>query len=187
MLHDAVFYSGKPEPDICGLTAFSYVYYGWAIRPEDYLVGDTDDNMLNPQLGVNVSQNMASTLLRTLTGTLVNPNDHNEAFHEDLPAFPHESRGMVTIPRLREGVERFFITDINNPAATAMSQSDIVVMYDHVGVPQSKGGYSTYNHVPGGCNVLYMDGHVEFVKYPTKYPASRVWAWVAMYVDKLSP
>ena len=24
---------------------------------------------------------------------------------------------------------------------------------------------TSFNHVPGGCNVLYMDGHVEFVKY----------------------
>ena len=22
-----------------------------------------------------------------------------------------------------------------------------------------------YNHIPGGCNVLYMDGHVEFQRY----------------------
>ena len=24
-----------------------------------------------------------------------------------------------------------------------------------------------FNHIPGGCNVLYMDGHVEFTKYPS--------------------
>jgi prepilin-type processing-associated H-X9-DG protein len=24
---------------------------------------------------------------------------------------------------------------------------------------------SLMNHVPGGCNVLFMDGHVEFHKY----------------------
>lgn len=23
------------------------------------------------------------------------------------------------------------------------------------------------NHVPGGCNVLYMDGHVSVLKYDT--------------------
>jgi len=22
-----------------------------------------------------------------------------------------------------------------------------------------------FNHIPGGCNVLFMDGHVEFVKW----------------------
>ncbi len=30
----------------------------------------------------------------------------------------------------------------------------------------------TFNHVPGGCNVLYMDAHVEFIKYRAKYPVS---------------
>ena len=33
-----------------------------------------------------------------------------------------------------------------------------------------------FNHVPGGANVLYMDGHVEFEKYPGAFPASRAWA-----------
>ena len=32
------------------------------------------------------------------------------------------------------------------------------------------------NHIPGGCNVLYMDGHVEFKKYPTETPVSVAWA-----------
>lgn len=29
------------------------------------------------------------------------------------------------------------------------------------------------NHIPGSCNVLFMDGHVEFVKYPSRSPISR--------------
>ena len=33
-----------------------------------------------------------------------------------------------------------------------------------------------YNHVPGGSNVLYLDGHVEFQKYPGEYPVTRVFA-----------
>ena len=31
-----------------------------------------------------------------------------------------------------------------------------------------------FNHIPGGCNVLYMDGHVEFLKYGTKPPVYSV-------------
>jgi prepilin-type processing-associated H-X9-DG protein len=27
------------------------------------------------------------------------------------------------------------------------------------------GAISAFNHVPGGANVLFMDGHVEFLKY----------------------
>jgi prepilin-type processing-associated H-X9-DG protein len=26
------------------------------------------------------------------------------------------------------------------------------------------------NHSPAGANVLYMDGHVEFVEYPSEFP-----------------
>ncbi len=62
--------------------------------------------------------------------------------------------------RLREGVERFMITDINNPGASAMAQSTIWVMGDMIGVNPT-----FYNHIPGGSNILYMDGHVEFGRY----------------------
>jgi prepilin-type processing-associated H-X9-DG protein len=80
---------------------------------------------------------------------------------------------------LREGVERFLITDINNPAATAQAQSSIPVMLDVWGeaavnpeVPAAlrEGGVPKFNHVPGGSNVLYMDGHVEWVGYKSKFP-----------------
>jgi len=39
-----------------------------------------------------------------------------------------------------------------------------------------------FNHVPGGSNTLFMDGHVEFVRFPGKFPASRAFAalvWLA--------
>jgi prepilin-type processing-associated H-X9-DG protein len=183
VLKDSVFYSGDmSKPDICGLTAFSYVYLGWAFRPEDYLIGNASDNEPNPQLGVNVSAALAGML----GGLLSNMSDEKRCYLQDMTAFQHESRGQVIVPRLHEGVERFFITDINNPAASARTQSDLVVMYDHIGPPLSKGGYNTFNHVPGGSNVLYMDGHVAFVKYPTQYPASRVWGWVTTLIDSMS-
>ena len=70
--------------------------------------------------------------------------------------------GGDTIFRMRDGVERFMITDINNPGASAMAQSQIVVMNDMVATD-----IATFSHVPGGSNVLYMDGHSEFVKYPS--------------------
>jgi prepilin-type N-terminal cleavage/methylation domain-containing protein/prepilin-type processing-associated H-X9-DG protein len=69
--------------------------------------------------------------------------------------------------RLREGIERFLITDINNPASSAVAQSAVPVMMDTV-TSQAR----NFNHVPGGGNVLYMDGHVEFKKYPGSYPLS---------------
>jgi prepilin-type N-terminal cleavage/methylation domain-containing protein/prepilin-type processing-associated H-X9-DG protein len=75
--------------------------------------------------------------------------------------------GGDTIYRLREGIERFLITDINNPAGSSRAQSEIFVMQDAVCVKPSD-----FSHVPGGANVLFMDGHVEFIKYPGKAPAN---------------
>jgi prepilin-type processing-associated H-X9-DG protein len=69
--------------------------------------------------------------------------------------------GGPIIHRMREGIERFMIVDINNPAATAVAQSELVVMFDYVSVNVEK-----FSHIPGGSNILFLDGHVEFRKYP---------------------
>ena len=88
-----------------------------------------------------------------------------------------------TYPRLRDGIERFFITDINNPAAGAEAQSSIPVMWDSWSMAGAGGGSgylegligyggdtSIFNHIPGGSNVLFMDGHVEFIRYDERFP-----------------
>ena len=71
-----------------------------------------------------------------------------------------------TIFRLREGVARFLITDVNNAAGSTTSQSAIWIMAD---VPSTIP--ADYNHVPGGSNVLYLDGHVAFVKFEEGAPS----------------
>ncbi len=85
-------------------------------------------------------------------------------------------------PRLREGIERFFITDINNPGAGAMAQSSLAVMFDswspgqhaaaqgHGAWERDASSTANFNHVPGGSNVLFMDGHVRFIRYNSEYP-----------------
>lgn len=78
------------------------------------------------------------------------------------------SGGGNTILNLREGIERFVITDINNASDSARAQSDIWVYAD---VTSARG--KEFNHIPGGSNVLYMDGHVEFLGYPGKAPVSK--------------
>ena len=78
----------------------------------------------------------------------------------------------MTCYRFREGIERFFITDINNPAASAMAQSEIATMFDYISKDMSGGG-AEFPHVPGGGNVLYMDGHVTFIRYPGEWPISK--------------
>ena len=68
--------------------------------------------------------------------------------------------GSETVYRLREGIERFLITNINNAAQNAQAQSTVVVMWDQIAT-----SVVDFNHVPGGCNVLFMDGHVDFQRY----------------------
>lgn len=76
--------------------------------------------------------------------------------------------------RLREGIERFFITDINNAASSAHAQSSVPVMWDTWGAAGGGGSspevLAVFNHIPGGNNALFMDGHVEFINYPEKLP-----------------
>jgi len=73
-----------------------------------------------------------------------------------------EGKGTVggnKIFRLREGIERFLITDINQPGTPRELASKVPIMWDRPG-----------QHEAGGGNVLYIDGRVEFVKYPGKFP-----------------
>ena len=85
--------------------------------------------------------------------------------------------GSDTFYRLREGIERFLVTDVDNPAGTATAQSKVHVMWDYTAAnvanyTDTMSGTAIFNHVPGGANVLYMDGHVEFQRYPGgKWPA----------------
>jgi len=78
-----------------------------------------------------------------------------------------------TLLRLKEGITRFLITDINNPGATAQAQSTIWMVADQLG-----DNPSGFNHIPGGSNVLYLDGHVEFVRYNEGEPCHRAFASV---------
>jgi len=73
--------------------------------------------------------------------------------------------GSDTVYRLKEGVERFLITDINDPTRSSGSQSTVWTMTDRLST-----FINEFNHIPGGSNVLYMDGHVEFVRFGDKSP-----------------
>jgi prepilin-type processing-associated H-X9-DG protein len=56
-----------------------------------------------------------------------------------------------------------------------MGQSELAVMWDVLSV-----AVQDFNHIPGGANVLYMDGHVEYVKYPSdEFPVNSYMANIA--------
>ena len=175
--------------DPCALENTSYMYWGWAATADHYLLASGGgDNAPAPEIGVDISANLVArvgAVILTEHGPAL-INEHRNNFDEDIE-FEHEERGTMTLYRLREGIERFFITDINNPASSSKAQSEIAVMYDTTASDITQAStwdttYSLYNHVPGGANVLYMDGHVEFLKYPDKYPVSRCWSAIQAFI-----
>lgn len=163
----------------CRISRLSYVYLAWISGPDYYMMPGKDENdatipddlteaMFTGYLDSGLIMRMA-----TLTYEIMDAPDR--ATSDRLADADFEYTSSVgedkTMRRFREGIERFFITDINNPAAAAASQSSIPAMFDVISV-----NAANFNHVPGGMNVLYMDGHVAFATYPGKYPASRAYA-----------
>lgn len=124
--------------------------------------------------GGRVNAQMAAMLLLLKNTPPEDQADFLE-YNIDLRDFNHltpEPIGNASgtdLLRLRSGVARLIITDVNNPAAATAVSSTIPVMWDQMATLPSPMGY---NHVPGGTNVLFLDGHVEFVIYPGIGPAT---------------
>jgi len=126
------------------LRDYSYMYLAWATRVDD-------------------DYGTFKTVCR-------NNTDAEKVFVSGFGDDDIEDSG-IRLYRFREGIERFFITDINNPAASSLAQSSVPVMWDVLSRNPGGGlGSNQFNHAPGGCNVLYFDGHVAFVRYPSEYP-----------------
>jgi len=163
----------------------SYAYFGWTLdRVEEcstvsaFPLLQSLLSLLNSNAAPSPTQPMPLQMLAMLNGLFTDPavvqfaSGNASALSAalaaadkdiDVSAFPGTGNGgSNTIYRFREGIERFLITDINNPAASNMAQSTLWVMLDTLG---SSAAGVLFNHVPGGCNVLYMDGHVEFKRY----------------------
>jgi len=155
-----------PQWDPCAFTPESYIYLGWVFTDtpgRDYLAGgaDPNDTAVTPAAITNfVNPAFIGAFIQRVTDVVAGANTYDA----DV-----EGTELESVYRTREGIERFLITDINNPAASALSQSDIAITFDFISTAATD-----YNHVPGGSNVLYLDGHVEFKKYPSDFPVTRV-------------
>ncbi|MFA6242691.1 MAG: DUF1559 domain-containing protein [Candidatus Hydrogenedentales bacterium] len=145
--HMAAVGNGIVEP--CEVFEHPYVYFGWGIKK----------NILSTDLDVEAFETAVVGLIEKFGDEGVGVADEDWDFED--AGTPITVGVQTKAYRLREGIERFFITDINNPASSSQAQSDLPVMWDEI----SGDDASHFNHIPGGCNVLYMDGHVGFVRY----------------------
>lgn len=142
-------FSNNKIVEPCEITVQPYYYLGYAFSDDMFLVAA---DFTNFKLAIDGYE------AQLIGGDAAMVQE--DWVLEDTSANPVPINGIGTVKRLSEGIERFFITDINNPGASAKAQSVITVMYDAVAKDATN-----FNHIPGGSNVLYMDGHASFVKY----------------------
>ena len=151
----------------CRFSNRSYNYYMLAIIERDMLaVPGTANKVPFTLADFDADFGVGMLLVDAGISTDWAVNGDGSVFTENV------SSGDLTVYHLREGIERFYIVDINNPAATAIAQSEVPVMMDDI----NEGNVEMMNHIPGGCNVMFMDGHVEFMRYPGKHPVTCAWA-----------
>lgn len=168
-------------------TDYQYVAYTLDEGLNDVVAAATYDPFMNQDRDGNTYPQYVVATSANISSTLVDPDDdrlmgmYNDPFPGGAPwtgpldGFGLGNAGGETVYRLREGIERFLITDINNPGASAKGQSQVPICWDKFSQPKGYVGFTPkgeadMNHIPGGCNVLYLDGHVSFVKLDAEYP-----------------
>ncbi len=157
-----------------GQTDMSYLYWGYLLDLVDMgeLTQPDDVRDLAVQSKTLLVPAQIINIYMKINAVAGDWGPNMAALDEDVtePLFyPNKGNGRGnTIYRLKEGIERFLITDINNPGASSAAQSTIIVMSDML---SNTGADALFNHIPGGSNVLYMDGHVEFQRYQSEGPA----------------
>jgi len=151
--------------EACRLARGSYYYLGWAFyEPKLLLPGAVVP--ATPTIDFGVEAEVVALAISLYDNDVV-----SELFdmYSNGRTPEEKDQDFGPVPRLKNGIERFFITDINNPAASAAAASGIPVMWDEIAV---YGGATTFNHVPGGGNCVYMDGHVEWLPLRSKFPSN---------------
>jgi prepilin-type N-terminal cleavage/methylation domain-containing protein/prepilin-type processing-associated H-X9-DG protein len=129
-----------PDPDC--VTNQMYTYFPYAIVNEEQGIWLWDE----------ISRRMFNGEVDFMDDNLVVPGGHAPG-------------GQNTFYRIALGIGRVFISNINDQAMDYEGDSTIPVMFDSF----TRQGRAMMNHMtPLGGNVLFLDGHVEFKRYPDK-------------------
>jgi len=177
-------YAGLPDNP-----SDSYVYFGWVVdkaNPENPSMDAGRYKLPNQLFNAFVLLANAGCLS---SGPVSDGNKACQTLDNDID-LGDSNMGLGNgdgkiVYRFREGVERFMITDINNPAASSQAQSDIAMMWDVINIDIQNDKGASFNHVPGGGNVLYMDGHVQWMRYDrnNKFPINELLASTIAYAN----
>lgn len=162
---------GRTHPDC--MTSLSYVYPGYLTATDEELLG--------------------GLVIYTWMDTILPISDPSTNAWRDAPInmasfgfYDWGNAGSSTLQRLATGIGRFLITDINSIFESGGTGSSLApLMWDQI----STNVYD-FNHIPGGMNVLYLDGHVEFRVYRItneRYPATPINAAINLATSSTIP
>lgn len=128
--------NATPDPECVTNQFYTYIPYAVA----------TEENLL--YLWDELYRRMADGEINFMVDAITIPGGHGPA-------------GGDKFLRMQEGVNRFFVRDINRPSLGAVSDAQIPVLFDAMSV---YGTIAPNHFVPAGANVLYLDGHVQFLR-----------------------
>ena len=168
---------GDPHPDCVAPT--SYAYSGALIISDSNMIAG-----LSSITQVATSLDWSNNYVTTDTGNRpVNSWRHVQI---NIASFGFTGSGNADgdfLFQLGPGVERFLMTDVNTAqvgaslaAAANAGSGQVPVIWDQVSTDISE-----FSHVPAGQNILFLDGHVEFVRYTTSndtFPSTPLYATV---------
>ena len=159
--------AGQTHPDC--IDPISYVYVAYLMTTDDeMLAGFAMYTWINTALPVST---LSTNSWRNRSANLTS-----------FDFVGSGNSGGPTLNRLSAGVDRFLITDINVIfTGDEAGASTVPLMWDQIST-----NIVEFSHVPAGQNVLYLDGHVSFLRYDlnsTKFPSSPYYAAINGGVD----
>lgn len=105
-------------------------------------------------------------------GYALTTEDEMLAFIEACPKFYEEADILTQDLPAPKGRGSFGGDTFVRLRADLPHPEKIPVLFDNATGSEFPSVYR-FNHIPGGGNILYMDGHTEFVKYPGTFPMSK--------------
>jgi prepilin-type N-terminal cleavage/methylation domain-containing protein/prepilin-type processing-associated H-X9-DG protein len=153
--------TGQVHPDCIG--PLSYVYVAYMITNDTEMLAGFSMYTWLDRYALPIS-NVDANSWRNKTGNL-----------ESFGFSGSGNAGGNALNRLSAGVDRFLITDLNTIFTGDETGASVVpVMWDQISTLITE-----FSHVPAGQNVMYLDGHVEFIRYDlnsTTFPVSPMYA-----------
>jgi prepilin-type N-terminal cleavage/methylation domain-containing protein/prepilin-type processing-associated H-X9-DG protein len=155
------FSPGTIHPKCIG--TISYVYVGWMLMNDSEMLGG---------LGIYTWLDAAMAISHART------DGWRDSALSDVGSFAMTGSGNAATPRINRlsaGVDRFLIQDINSALGDTQSGASVIpIMWDQIST-----NITEFSHVPAGQNVLFLDGHVEFIRYDrtsSAFPSSVLYA-----------